>query len=83
MSMDLTKHCGRSVLSISSENGERDIYCNALLIASFPIFCGVEGSPLSLTTTRWGDGPLLPTFRGGDSTLLYLLGGKIDLSLYL
>ena len=81
------------MLSISPKNGEEDIYCKALLIASFPKFWGVDGSPwptcilnlldeASLTTIRWGEGPLLLSFCGGKSTLLYLLGGETDLFLY-
>ena len=45
MKVDLTNLWGKSELSISSKKEEQEIYCKALLIASFPMFCEVEGSP--------------------------------------
>ena len=91
------KSSSKSMLSISSENGEREICCKALLIASFSKFCGVKGFLQStcipnllgkapLTAVCCENDPLclsLQEGRGGESTPPYLLTREIILSLYL
>ena len=91
------KSSSKSVFSISSENGKREICCKALLIASFPKFCGVKGSLQSTcipnllgeappTAVCYEKGLLclsLQEGRGGESTPPYLLTREIILSLYL
>ena len=83
MKVGLVNLYGNSVLSISSENGDRDMCCKALLITSLPEARGVTRSLRLWNTRCFGGGPLDLSLCGGDSFLLCLQrGGEIVLSLW-
>lgn len=65
----------RYMLSISSENGERDICYSALLIASILEVWEVKGSPRPQNVGRWGGGIPILSLCGKDSSLLCLHEG--------
>ena len=73
MKVGLVNLFGRSVLSISSKNGDCDIWWRALLMASSPKTCNI------VRTREWGIGPL--SFSPSYSSLLLLKwGGETVLS---
>ena len=83
MKVGLVNLYGNSVLSISSENGDRDMCCKALLITSLPEAWGVTRSLRLWNTRCFGGGPLDLSLCGGDSFLLCLQrGGETVLSLW-
>ena len=76
MKVGLVNLYGNSVLSISSENGDRDICCKALLIASLLEAWGVTRSSRLWNIGRFRGGPLDLSLCGRDSFLLCLQRGE-------